>query len=97
MVSVAPNILCLTVGDWRKTGGQSNMDVFLRQMTAYGYEGQPVLTDSCECGLSARRRRLYVFLVRIEANPLLSFLDRSVDAIFSTFLALLAGCVRQGP
>ena len=97
MVSVAPNMLCLTVGDWRKTGGQSNMDVFLSQMAAHGYEGQRVLTDSCEFGLPARRRRLYVFLVRVEANPLLSFLDRSVDAIFSTFGALLAGCVRQGP
>lgn len=82
---------------YRKAGGNSNMDVFLSQMAAHGYEGQPVLTDSCEFGLPARRRRLYVFLVRVEANPLLSFQDRSVDAIFSTFGALLSGCGRQGP
>jgi site-specific DNA-cytosine methylase len=48
-------------------------------MAAHGYEGQPVLTDSSEFGLPARRRRLYVFLVWVEANPLLSFQDRSVD------------------
>lgn len=81
----------------RKAGGQSNMDVFLSQMAAHGYEGQPVLTDSSEFGLPARRRRLYVFLVRVEANPLLSFQDRSVDSIFSTFGGLLSGCVRPGP
>lgn len=67
------------------------------QMAAHGYEGQPVLTDSSEFGLPARRRRLYVFLVRVEANPLLSFQDRSVDSIFSAFGGLLSGCVRQGP
>ena len=66
-------------------------------MAAHGYEGQPVLTDSSEFGLPARRRRLYVFLVRVEANPLLSFQDRSVDSIFSAFGGLLSGCVRQGP
>ncbi|CAL1169042.1 unnamed protein product, partial [Cladocopium goreaui] len=80
-----------------KTGGQSNMDVFLSQMAAHGYECQPVLTDSSEFGLPASRRRLYVFLVRVEANPLLSFQDRSVDSIFSAFGGLLSGCVRQGP
>ena len=42
-----------------------------------------------EFGLPARRRRLYVFLVRVEANPLLSFQDRSVDSIFSAFGGLL--------
>ena len=67
------------------------------QMAAHGYEGQPVLTDSSEFGLPARRRRLYVFLVRVEADPLLSFQDRSVDSIFSAFGGLLSGCVRQGP
>ena len=79
------------------SGKSSNMDVFINQMAAHGYEGQPVLTDSAEFGLSARRRRLYVFLVRVEANPLLSFQYRSVDCIFSTFSALLSGCLRSGP
>lgn len=66
-------------------------------MASHGYEGQSVLTDSSEFGLPARRRRLYVFLVRVQGNPLLSFQDRSVDSIFTTFGGLLSGCVRSGP
>lgn len=66
-------------------------------MAAHGYEGQSVLTDSSEFGLPARRRRLYIFLVRVQGNPLLSFQDRSVDSIFTTFGGLLAGCVRHDP
>ncbi|CAJ1377376.1 unnamed protein product [Effrenium voratum] len=38
----------------RKAGGSSNMDVFINQMAAHGYEGQPVLTDSAEFGLPAQ-------------------------------------------
>ena len=57
-------------------------------MAAHGYEGQSVLTGSSEFGLPARRRRLYVFLVRVQGNPLLSFQDRNVDSIFTT----LVGC-----
>ena len=73
------------------------MDVFWSQMAAHGYEGQSVLTDSSEFGLPARRRRLYVFLVRVQGNPLLSFQDRNVDSIFTTFGGLLSGCLRHGP
>ena len=73
------------------------MDIFMNQMAAHGYEGQSVLTDSSEFGLPARRRRLYIFLVRVDGDPLLSFQDRSVDAIFTTFGGLLGGCTRSGP
>ena len=47
--------------------------------------------------LPARRRRLYIFLVRVDGNPLLCFQDRSVDSIFTTFGGLLGGCTRTGP
>lgn len=66
-------------------------------MAAHGYEGQSVLTDGSEFVLPARRRRLYVFLVRVQGNPLLSFQDRNVDSIFTTFGGLLSGCLRHGP
>lgn len=73
------------------------MDIFMNQLAAHGYEGQSVLTDSSEFGLPARRRRLYIFLVRVDGNPLLCFQDRSVDSIFTTFGGLLGGCTRTGP
>ena len=73
------------------------MDVFWSQMSAHGYQGQSVVTDSSEFGLPARRRRLYIFLVRVDGNPLLSFQDRNPQSIFATFCGLLSGCVRPGP
>ena len=41
-------------------GGSSNMNVFMSQMAAQGYEGRAVVADSCEWGLPARRRRVRV-------------------------------------
>lgn len=81
----------------QKASGVSSLDVFMSQMASHGYEGQPVVADSSEWGLPARRRRLYVFLVRATANPLLSFADRSLACTFATFGGLLSGCMRRGP
>eukprot|EP00971_Amphidinium_carterae_P294223 5841971-Amphidinium_carterae.1 len=70
-------------------GGSNNMDVLLSQMASAGYEGQRVLTNATEFGLPARRKRVYIFFVRVTSNPILGFTDRPVDAIFTTMRALL--------
>eukprot|EP00438_Fugacium_kawagutii_P001081 Skav236104 [mRNA] locus=scaffold1166:290060:291565:+ [translate_table: standard] len=75
----------------------SNMDIFLAETSARGYDSQVCMTDAAEFGCSARRRRVYVLLVRTAVNPLLDFTTRPLTAVFATFRALLLGCLRGGP
>lgn len=75
----------------------NNMDIFLAETSARGYESQVCMTDAAEFGCCARRRRVYVLLVRTAVNPLLDFTSRPLTAVFATFRALLLGCLRGGP
>ena len=68
------------------------------EVTCRGYEGQSLLVDSHAFGLPAHRRRLYFFLVRVAANPLLEFSDRPLHNLFHTFRTLLQACgLRAAP
>ena len=80
--------------DDAKSGGQSNNDIFQREMSNRGYEWQSVMVDSHQFGLPCHRRRLYYFLIRATGNPLISLEDRSLKQVFATFRALLSGCLR---
>ena len=83
--------------DDSKGTDMNNMDIFLAETSARGYESQVCMTDAAEFGCSARRRRIYVLLVRTAVNPLLDFTTRPLTAAFATFRALLLGCLRGGP
>ena len=83
--------------DDSKGTDMNNMDIFLAETSARGYESQVCMTDAAEFGCSARRRRMYVLLVRTAVNPLLDFTTRPLTAAFATFRALLLGCLRGGP
>ena len=83
--------------DDSKGTDMNNMDIFLAETSARGYESQVRMTDAAEFGCSARRRRIYVLLVRTAVNPLLDFTTRPLTAAFATFRALLLGCLRGGP
>ena len=83
--------------DDSKGTDMNNMDIFLAETSARGYESQVCMTDAAEFGCSARRRRIYVLLVRTAVNPLLDFTARPLTAAFATFRALLLGCLRGGP
>ena len=80
-----------------KSGGESNLEVFQAEVSSRGYEFQVVMTDAMEFGLPARRRRLYVLLLRTNSNPLLDFQARPLAGMFATFGALLNGCLRTAP
>ena len=83
--------------DDSKGTDMNNMDIFLAETSARGYESQVCMTDAAEFGCSARRRRIYVLLVRTAVNPFLDFTTRPLTAAFATFRALLLGCLRGGP
>jgi len=83
--------------DDSKGTDMNNMDIFLAETSARGYESQVCMTDAAEFGCSARRRRIYVLLVRTAVNPLLDFTTRPLTAAFATFRAFLLGCLRGGP
>ena len=83
--------------DDSKGTDMNNMDIFLAETSARGYESQVCMTHAAEFGCSARRRRIYVLLVRTAVNPLLDFTTRPLTAAFATFRALLLGCLRGGP
>lgn len=83
--------------DDSKGTDMNNMDIFLAETSGRGYESQVCMTDAAEFGCSARRRRIYVLLVRTAVNPLLDFTTRPLTAAFATFRALLLGCLRGGP
>ena len=80
-----------------KAGGVSNADIFHAEVSSRGYESQSVMLDSAQFGLAARRRRVYILLVRVGGSPLLSFEGRPLGAVFQTFRGLLSGCLRKGP
>lgn len=66
-------------------------------MASRGYEGQPVTTDANQFGLPARRRRVYVMLVKVTGNPLLNLAANSLSSQLETFRRLLSLCVRSAP
>ena len=83
--------------DDAKENGESNLDIFLADTSNRGYESQIIMTDAQEFGLPARRRRIYVLLVRTSLNPLLDFQMRPLAGMFATFGALMHGCLRAPP
>jgi len=83
--------------DDSKGAESSNMDIFLAETSSRGYESQVCMTDAAEFGGAARRRRVYVLLVRAAVNPSVDFVSRPLSATFATFRALLVGCLRGGP
>ena len=83
--------------DDKAAGPGTNLDLFMSEMASRGYEGQPVMTDACQFGLPARRRRIYVLLVRVTGNPLLDFAQRSLTEQLHMFRNLLGKCLRTAP
>ncbi|CAJ1455628.1 unnamed protein product [Effrenium voratum] len=80
-----------------KSGGPTNLDLFLSELASRGYEGQTCMTDASQFGLPARRRRVYVLLVRATCNPLLDFSKRSLTRQLETFRRLVPSCLRTAP
>ncbi|CAE6953498.1 SSRP1 [Symbiodinium sp. CCMP2592] len=81
--------------DENKEGGESNLDIFKAETSSRGYDSQVVLTDAYEFGLPCKRRRIFILLVRTNNNILLDFHSRTLSGMFTTFGALLHGCLRS--
>eukprot|EP00975_Prorocentrum_lima_P071556 12938358-Prorocentrum_lima.AAC.1 len=67
-------------------GALSNLEVALADMAALGDDAQPVLTDAAQMGLPARRRRYYVFFVKVVANRLLRLCRRAYPSAMELLL-----------
>eukprot|EP00439_Symbiodinium_sp_Y106_P053539 s300_g7.t1 len=81
--------------DENKEGGESNLDIFKAETSNRGYDSQVVLTDAYEFGLPCKRRRVFILLIRTNNNILLDFHSRTLSGMFTTFGALLHGCLRS--
>jgi site-specific DNA-cytosine methylase len=77
--------------------GITNLDILMSELTSRGYEGQPTICEASRFGLPCRRRRLYVFFIQVNGNPLIDFAARDMDGCFREFRQFLASCMREAP
>ena len=77
-----------------KVGDFSNMDIVASEWACRGYETQKAMCNSYDFGLPQSRRRLLAMAVLVNANPSITFHDRSVAVTFRTMRALLQVCAR---
>ena len=75
---------------------QTNLDVLMDSLHHLSYEGQIVMTDALESGLSVRRKRVYVFFMNV-ANPKLDLMARPLAQVFERFRKCITSCVRSPP
>ena len=86
-----------SISDSDASGGGSNLDIALSELSSRGYECQQMVGDSAQYGAPQSRKRCYIIGVLAIANSEFDFLERSTESTFQTLRSLITVGQRTPP
>jgi site-specific DNA-cytosine methylase len=86
-----------SIGDADASGGGSNLDIVLAELSSRGYENQQMIGDSAQYGVPQSRKRCYIIGVLAIANSEFDFLERSTENTFQSLRSLITVGQRTPP
>ena len=86
-----------SIGDGDASGGGSNLDIALSELSSRGYECQQMVGDSAQYGAPQSLKRCYIIGVLAIANSEFDFLERSTESTFQTLRSLITVGQRTPP